>query len=294
MPDVQIAVVVGGGQLLHGDVAALGVVPAGEHFLDLDVGVLLHHLAEPGVAILVGGDAFDAADVQHAALATELVGEPLGAETAVLDLVVGGDEGAFGSDRLVDGDDDDALGDGLFDDRVELLAVGRVDDDRVDALGDEVLQVLDLLRRTAVARDGDDLADLTTGERLGLDRADHLLPPAVAGERVADADHEVAAAAAVRRAGRFGACRFGAGWFGAGGSVVSVEAVAPTPVTKVRASAESPAMPSGSAGAAGRRWTLWSCGSPPLFTPGVSWLAPADQENGADGASPRAAGLPRP
>ena len=153
MPDVQIAVVVGGGQLLHGDVAALGEVPAGEHLLDLDVRVLVHHLGEAGVAVVVGGHALDATHVQHAALAAEGVGEPLGAEAAVLDLVVGGDVGALGGDRLVDGDDDDALGDRLLDDRVELLTVRRVEDDRVDALGDEVLQVLDLLGRTAVAGD---------------------------------------------------------------------------------------------------------------------------------------------
>ena len=92
--------------------------------LSLDVRVLLHHLGEAGVAVVVGGDAFDAAHVQHAALAAELVGEPLGADPAVLDLVVGGDVGAFGGHRLIDGDDDDALGDRLLDDRVELLAVG--------------------------------------------------------------------------------------------------------------------------------------------------------------------------
>ena len=129
------------------------------------------------------------------------------AEAAVGDLVVAGDVGALGGDGLVDGDDDDALGDRLLDDRVELLAVGRVDDDRVDALRDEVLQVGDLIGRPAVLGDRDDLADLAAGERLGLHRADHLLPPAVAGERVADADDVVALAAAARAGRCLGARR---------------------------------------------------------------------------------------
>ena len=281
MPDVQIAVVVGGGQLLHGDVAALGVVPAAEHFLDLDVRVLLHHLAEAGVAVVVGGNALDAAHVQHAALTAEVVGEPLGTEAPVLDLVVGGDVGALGGDRLVDGDDDDALGDRLLDDRVELLAVGRVDDDRVDALRDEVLEVLDLLGRAAVAGDGDDFADLAAGERLGLDRADHLLPPAVAGEGVAHADDEVTAGRC--RAGGCAAGRFGAGWFGAGWFGGVRRSACRSPVAKVRATADTAAMPS--------CVLMWVS---PLFAPGVSWLAPDGQENDASATSPRAARCPRP
>ena len=281
MPDVQIGVVVGGGQLLHGDVAALGVVPAAEHFLDLDVGVLLHHLGEAGVAVLVGGDALDAAHVQHAALAAEVVGDPLGAEAAVLDLVVGGHVGAFGGHGLVDGDDDDALGDRLLDHRVELLAVGRVDDDGVHALRDEVLEVLDLLRRSAVAGDGDDLADLPAGERLRLDRADHLLTPTVAGERVADADDELAAGRC-RPVGSLPAGSVPAGSVPAG-SVVSVDAAARCAVAKVRATADTAAMPS--------CFLMWVS---PLFAPGVSWMVPDGQDNDAGATSPRAAGCHRP
>src|SRR4029450_3297343 len=182
------AVVVPGVQLLHGDVAALGEVPAGEDLLQLDTRVLGHDLLEALVTVGVGRHAVDPAHVQDVALAAELVGQPLRPQAAVGDLVVGGHIGRRLRDRLVDGDDHDLLLGGLLDHRVELLPVRRVHDDGVGALGDEVLEVLDLLGRAAVLGDGDDLADLAAGQGLGLDRADHLLAPAVAGQGVAHPD----------------------------------------------------------------------------------------------------------
>src|SRR4029453_19265803 len=182
------AVVASGVQLLHGDAAALCEVPAGEDLLHLDVRVLADDLLEALVAVGVGGHAVDPAHVQDVALAAELAHHPLGARAAVGDLVIGGHIGRRLGHGLVDGHDHDLLLGRLLDHRVELLPVRGVDDDGVDPLGDQVLEVLDLLGRAAVLGDGDDLADLATGQGLGLDRADHLLAPAVAGQGVAHPD----------------------------------------------------------------------------------------------------------
>ena len=73
--------------------------------------------------------------------------------------------------------------------RVERLGVVRVEDDRVDALGDQVTEVLELAGRVRVAVDDGQLGHLAGGERLGLGGADLLLAEAVADAaavRVAD------------------------------------------------------------------------------------------------------------
>ena len=115
------------------------------------------------MAVGVGGHAVDAAHFDDLAGAANLLEEPLGAELGVGGLVVGHHIGALGRDRLIDGHDHDALGDGRFDDGVQALTVGRVEDDGIHALGDEALQVGDLLGRAAVAVDDDDLVDQSAG-----------------------------------------------------------------------------------------------------------------------------------
>ena len=140
----------------------------------------------------VRGYAVDAAHLHDLARAAQLLEQPLGSELRVRGLVIGGDVGAFGRNRLVDGDDDDTLRYRRFDHRVQALTVGRVEDDRVNTLRDQPLQVGDLFGRAAVAVDNNDAVDKPARRRLGLDRTDHLLAPAVADERVAHA-HDVAA-----------------------------------------------------------------------------------------------------
>ena len=66
--------------------------------------------------------------------------------------------------------------------------IGRVDDDGVDAGVDQVADVLELAGGVGVAVGDVERVDLARGERLGLDRADHLLAPAVALHGVGDAD----------------------------------------------------------------------------------------------------------
>ena len=125
--------------------ARRGSQPVKTSAATVDPRIVGQRLLEAGITVGVGGDAIDAAHVGDVALATQLLEQPLGSETPVGHLVVGDDIGALGGHRLVDGDHDDALLDGRLDDRVEGLAVGRVEDDRVDALGDEALEVGDLL-----------------------------------------------------------------------------------------------------------------------------------------------------
>ena len=163
--------------------------PVGEGLLDdLHARVRRDDLHEALVAVVVGGHAADAAHLDDVALAAELLGQPLGAEPAVGDLVVGDDVGLGRGDRLVDGHDDDVAGGGLLDDRVEGLTVGRVDDDRVRTRRDQVADAGDLRAGVAVDVVDEHLVDLPRGEGLSLHRADHLLAPAVAHEGVADAD----------------------------------------------------------------------------------------------------------
>ncbi len=94
-------------------------------------------------------------------------------------------------DGLVDGDDDDAGVGRLLERGADAGRVGRVDDDRVDAGGDEVAEVLELAAASVFAMRDVERGDLAGGERLRLDRADHLLAPAVALHGVGDADRIV-------------------------------------------------------------------------------------------------------
>ena len=82
---------------------------------------------------------------------------------------------------------------------VDAGRIGRVDDDGVDAGADQVADVLELAGRIGVAVRDVELGDLAGGERLRLDRADHLLAPAIALHGVGDADR---VAVLAPRAGR--------------------------------------------------------------------------------------------
>ena len=94
---------------------SLACLPAGPNDQSVNVsltifmpGFCVDDLLEALVAVVVGGDAADAAHLDDVALAAERLGQPLGAELAVGDLVVGGHVGLGRVDRLVDGHDHDA------------------------------------------------------------------------------------------------------------------------------------------------------------------------------------------
>jgi hypothetical protein len=104
-------------------------------------------------------------------------------------LVVGDDVGAFSANGLIDSDDDNALLNGRLDDGVQAFAVGGVEDDGIDTLGNETFQVSDLFGGATIAVDDDHLVHQAASGGFGLDGADHLLAPAIADEGVANADN---------------------------------------------------------------------------------------------------------
>ena len=83
--------------------------------------------------VCVRRDAVDAAHLDDAALPAELLGEPVGAELPVGDLVIADHVGRGLRHCLVDGDDDDSLVGRLLDHRVQRVPVRRVDHDHVGA-----------------------------------------------------------------------------------------------------------------------------------------------------------------
>ena len=113
------------------------------------------------------GGAGDAAHVDDVALAAELLEQPLGAEVGVLLLVVG--EVVGGRARSRPGRrrrrrcrpswPPSSAG-------LSAGRVGRVEDDRVDAGGDQVADVLELAGGVGVAVGDVELGDLAGGERL--------------------------------------------------------------------------------------------------------------------------------
>ena len=178
-----------GGEIVEDLLLALVLLPAGEGLLrDLDVRELGERALEAGVAVGIGRGAGGAAHVDDVALAAEGLEEPLGAEVGVFLLVVRDDEGGGVGHRLVDGDDGDALLGGLGERGRDAGGVGGVDDDGVDAGGDQVAEILELAGGVGVAVGDVEARDLAGGQRLRLHRADHLLAPAVALHGVGDAD----------------------------------------------------------------------------------------------------------
>ena len=142
------------------------------------------------VAVVVGAGAGDAGHHDHVALALELVDEELGQLLAELHLVGVDGQAALVVDGVVERHDHDAAVAGLLDHAVEAAGRRGVDDDRVDALGD---QVGDLLRlgRHVVAGVEDAAVDLLGVRRHGARRLEHVLhldPPLVADERVGQGD----------------------------------------------------------------------------------------------------------
>ena len=92
--------------------------------------------------------------------------------------------GGWRVDRLVDCHNDNSAIGRLLDDGIERLAIGRIDDDDIRAGRDQIANVGDLLRGSAIAVGENDFGNLAGRKGLGLDRADHLLTPAIANEGV--------------------------------------------------------------------------------------------------------------
>ena len=94
-------------------------------------------------------------------------------------------------DHVVEGDDDDALGIGLVHDTLEGGGVVGIDDDRIEALVDEVVGCGDLGGDVLAHRDDLELLDLLLHRRLfgiSLGDPDHLHPPIVGDEAVDERD----------------------------------------------------------------------------------------------------------
>ena len=148
---------------------------------DLDVRVLGERLLEAHVAVGVGRVAGDAAHVVDVALAAQLLEQPLGAEVRVLDLVVVEVVGVRVGDVGVDRDGHDAGGLRLLERRVEGVGVVRVEDDRVDALRDQVTDVAGAgPRRPRCGGSTVSVATLPDASASRLGGADLLLAEAVA------------------------------------------------------------------------------------------------------------------
>src|SRR5215471_20365029 len=178
-PD-SIDLLTGADQILR-FLRALVKGPAGEDRRhDLDVGILLERLSEALVAVGVGGHAVDATQLRDIALAAELLEQSLGSQATVGGLVIGYNIGRGGVNCLVHSDNYDVPVGGLLDHRIKRFAIGRINNDDVDAGRDEIAQIGDLLRWSTVAVGQNDLGYLTRCQGLGLDRADHFLAPTVA------------------------------------------------------------------------------------------------------------------
>src|SRR6516225_11183631 len=132
--------------------------PAGEDRChDLDIGILLERLSEALVAVGVGRHAVNAAHLHDIALAAELREQSLSPQATVGGLVIGYNIGRWGVNRLIDGDNYDVPIGRLLDHRIKRFAVGRVDNDDIDARRDEIAQIGDLLRWSTVAVGQNDL-----------------------------------------------------------------------------------------------------------------------------------------
>src|SRR5579859_7642855 len=198
-----------GGQEVGHDLLPGGFVPlAGVFAQQLDVGVVLHHIVDGAHAQHVRRVAREAFDLDNVARAVELLGQPirggLGPQILVNTYVVN----ALGGQRLVDRDDDDALGDGVFQGGIQAIDVTRVHQDGVDLLVDQVLQLLYLARHVGVGA----LDDQVVGDARChifsvdvLELLDHLRAIFAADEGVRDTDGELLAA------GRGGGCGRGGG-----------------------------------------------------------------------------------
>ena len=180
---------------------------------DLDPRVILENRVEARLPDAIAGRSIDAPHLIDVALAFQLIEQPLGANLGVGHLIASHDIGFRGRDGLVRRDDDDPLVGRRFDDSVQGLLIGRVDDDRVDAGRNQRAQIRDLLGRARFAIGKNDFRNQAGRKRLGFDRANELLAPAVSDMRVGDPNDELlggacaAPAAAPPRARRMRQCR---------------------------------------------------------------------------------------
>ena len=133
-----------------------------------------------------------ASDLEEIATVLHLVGQIVELDRAHLLEVDGDPPGArFGHDA-VEGDDGDAGIAGLLDDAIQGIGRGGIDDDRIIALQDQVLDLGGLLRHL-VFRGGEGIGcrDDAVGDRLFrhlVPAFQHGLPPGIAGIVVGERD----------------------------------------------------------------------------------------------------------
>ncbi len=118
-------------------------------------GVLAEHVLAADDAVDHRGDLRAVLD-DDVAFASQLVDDVLAGDLAGLD-VVGGHRGVGAFGRGVDGNDDDAGGLRLLDRRADRLGIAGVEQDQVDAGGDEIVDLGDLLAEVIFEADGGDL-----------------------------------------------------------------------------------------------------------------------------------------
>src|SRR5690606_17711399 len=160
---------------------------------DVDAGVLLEDFHRASHTRFVGRMPDKALDDHDVAFATELVGQPLGADASPLGLVDDHVVDAFRADLLVNGDHHNALGSRFFQVEVQPGHITRVDDDGIHPGVDQVLDLLLLIGDVRVGALLDQVHLDTRGVDLRhrvLEVLDHLRAPLAAHKAVRDPDRE--------------------------------------------------------------------------------------------------------
>ncbi len=143
------------------------------------------------VAGRIDGCAGDAAHFEDLAAVRDVIDQPLRPELAEAFLVDVHVDRVFGVENVVERDEDDAGFLGPLDDGAEGGRVLRVDDDRVEAGIDEVVDGRDLGRHVFAGGDDLELLQLRSDVRLrgvGLRGLDHLDAPSVSDVAVCERD----------------------------------------------------------------------------------------------------------
>ena len=178
-----------GGHLLRGR-----VVPFAVDFDDVPLlAGLIQRLVDAVVTVAVDGSAGDAAHFEDLAAIGQMLVEPLrpiDPEALLVDIDV---DRVFAIENIVERHQNDACVIGSLDDGLERRRILSVDDDRVEAGIDEIIDCCDLRGDVLAGRDDLELLELGRNVGLrgeGLGGLDHLNAPGVGDEAVGERDAE--------------------------------------------------------------------------------------------------------
>ena len=183
--------------LLHGDGVGrrlLGgrIVPLADHFHHVPfLAGGIEGLMNPGMTVGVHRGAGDAAHFEDLAAAGQVLDQPVGPEHAEALLVDVDIDRILGIENVIEGDEDDSGVLGPLDHGREGLRVLRIDNDRVIAGIDEVVDRADLGGDVLAGRDDLELLQLRRDRGLrgiGLGGLDHLNSPGIGDESVGERD----------------------------------------------------------------------------------------------------------